>query len=452
MRWPEERAHEIASRRIGIALALAAIPWACNVGAQTEQEEGQVSTGFFDEQSGQAIDAARDTLPIEDAPAPPPSGRAEPDPGAITRPFLNDRMNSRALFALDAKGLEELSRVALDPLFGPRHVLLSGERLAVVGGGPILLLERDLTVAGKITGIAEEPVLHAGDGLVYSTYPEGELAAFHLDDGRAAYTATLSFGWDYARPWFTRRDGRVLLLGIEEMVDPGAERMPEFVTVEVLDLGHPVVAGLGDVLTSSTEVAARKRKGEQILAAAHGERVVVGVEDHLILFDWDLHAHGDFHGEFTPVRLSLDEEGTMHVCVEERGADPGPSLWVVQPDGRRTLRLRLEWPCERLLAPPVIGYDHTIHLVTAKSVVAVDGGGEVKWVRPARASFAGAVALPDGRLLVADGAELAAFDAEGTRSALFEADAPLATPPLPIDAGRVAVATETALILLGPGR
>jgi outer membrane protein assembly factor BamB len=124
-------------------------------------------------------------------------------------------------------------------------------------------------------------------------------------------------------------------------------------------------------------------------------------------------------------------------------------LWVLTPTGQRTAAYALKPEHGNVLAPPVIGYDHTIYLV-ASGLVAFDAYGDLLWEQWPRGRFGGAGATTDGKLLVVAG-DLSTYDAKGQQTMLFAAPGvTLVTPPAMSAAGEIFAASKDMVFCLKP--
>jgi hypothetical protein len=123
---------------------------------------------------------------------------------------------------------------------------------------------------------------------------------------------------------------------------------------------------------------------------------------------------------------------------------------VLTPDGSRTATRPLNPEYGAPIAPPAIGYDHAIHVVTADAIVALTADGQPLWERRPAGRIAGAGVSTDGRVLLTAGRELQAYDEKGEREVLFRsAEGSLVTPPVMSAAGEIFVATADTLVCLG---
>src|ERR1035441_9532953 len=221
-------------------------------------------------------------------------------------------------------------------------------------------------------------------------------------------------------------DGRVLDIAV--LILPGAYFRGE----------HPAAVHPGQVVVyavRSVDEATSERLVKQVIVIRRDLRT----QELLAVYEQALQAG-------LVVHLITD------LAVDEKDAAKRSALWVVRANGGRLVRLLLDRPAGTLIAPPIVGYDHTIYLLTKEAVTAVSPMGEVLWARRAQSGFAGAVVTADHRLVLSDGPELIALDTTGQRSVMFRAADPLVTPPLVIEGGRVLVASARNLYLLGGGR
>ncbi len=403
-------------------------------------------SGFTELHSGAPVPLATNPRKIQPV-VPSLSATAPVVPGDALRLFVNDRMNSRVGFSLPAGTLTSQHETALEPGFGPAFIMSAGNRV-VLQGIAAQVFSSDLEPIQKITGSIGQLVLYPPAMVAYGAEPQtGVLAAFDLNTGKITYTVSLLRGYGYEREWFTRRGAQIFVASLEAMVDPH-ESVPELSTLEILQLNQPEAADAFG-MAPSMDQANLIRKAQHMVAASPEGAILVAFEDHIYLFDWALKVRTDLQGEFLPFRMSLDELGAIYLAVGEKDAAHRSALWVMRANGGRLIRLLLDRPADTLIAPPIVGYDHTVYLLSKDVVTAVSSMGEVIWARRAQASFNGAVVTPDNHLVVSDGPELITFDHDGQRHASFRAPDPLLTPPLVIEGGKVLVASAKYIYLLG---
>jgi hypothetical protein len=136
----------------------------------------------------------------------------------------------------------------------------------------------------------------------------------------------------------------------------------------------------------------------------------------------------------------------MYLVVSTSG---GRALWVVAPDGRRTIAEPLEASTEALSTPPIVGYDHTTYLQTPQTLSARDASGKLVWHKRMSARVAGAGVSTDDRLVAAVGSELLAFGPKGEPALLAKlGPSDLVTAPVMSAGGELFVASSDALYCL----
>jgi hypothetical protein len=90
-----------------------------------------------------------------------------------------------------------------------------------------------------------------------------------------------------------------------------------------------------------------------------------------------------------------------------------------------------------------------VYLIAGRQILSLGVDGKLNWTRPTEGPVGGAVALPDGRLLVSEGEWIAVWDAEGKRTNLYRAQGEMfRTAPVPAASGDILAATATHLYCL----
>jgi len=290
-------------------------------------------------------------------------------------------------------------------------------------------------------------------GIVYAPDPEGVLRAVRADGGQPAFWVALLMAGDFSRP-FVARAGEVLVVsGIERNQPHGSPHVPTLSCLETFPVARPDVGPSGQLRPGGGPGAVLFATLSLRVAAAGGS-IVTAEPDRLLWWDQDLRVTACVKGTFTAESLSVDEAGRAHLVVDEppeRGRRRR-SLWVVDREGRRTIAVALPRPLVQapMLGPPIVGYDHRVHLVGAGQVVCWAFDGTLQWARPLATPVTGGTVTVDGHLLIADGPELVAFDPNGQRSVLATFDAPLVTRPVLTDDRTILVATMGELHRLVP--
>lgn len=376
--------------------------------------------------------------------------RAAPAPSVdpAERPFVNAALNARVAAALPQGGAWSLRwQCELPDGFEGRHLLCGQDRIVLTGPLEWALFDRDGRYIQRGPLGHGAVVLDSANGLFYGPDPAGLLRAWKLADGTRAFGLVVAFADEFARPFLARRGRFLFVASNERQMDAHARVPPRRAVLELFDLGDPIQVDDETGWLRSAVTKADLRRGDALLLAAmQGETVVLAGRDHVWHANLGLSVHTDLEGRFTPRLMSLDEAGRAYLIVE---AEQRCALWVVGPDGVRLTRVELPPPLDRTEQPPIVGYDHRIHVVAGQQAAAIHPDGRLLWARPAQVGFAGAVVTADDRLVATDGAEVVAFGPSGERGVLFSfSGETLATPAIPADDGLVYVAGRSRLYCL----
>jgi len=129
--------------------------------------------------------------------------------------------------------------------------------------------------------------------------------------------------------------------------------------------------------------------------------------------------------------------------------DEGNALWIVDPDGTRMLEYPLPADFGEPAAPPIIGYDHSVYLLSSSQILALEGNGTFAWQRKSAGDFIGGIISSDNRLLVSESSRITAYDKKGDVESIFEfGQEKLSTPPAMREDGAILVAGEKFLFCL----
>jgi hypothetical protein len=174
---------------------------------------------------------------------------------------------------------------------------------------------------------------------------------------------------------------------------------------------------------SPTAAVARKETFNS--AATTGGRLVLAGADRVYFFGQDLRLHNLWTGSFRSFFMSLDEAGGVYLVV-----GPTVRMWKLTPEARRAWEVSLPqsaiWPVQ----PPIVGYDHTVYLVSEKQILAISWDGRVLWQKPGTGPIKGAFVTANDLLVTTEGSQIAAWNLAGERKLLFDAGEPLTTPPV----------------------
>src|SRR5438067_1322479 len=248
-----------------------------------------------------------------------------------------------------------------------------------------------------------------------------------------------------AWPFIARRGNRFIDAAVD-LPKPYRPEPPNRAVLQHLDVDAKIEVDAVKVVSNLTALATLQLKTSTMLAAMRGDDVIFAAPGRIFLSSSDLQPRAALDGDFAPRLLSVDVLGRMHLIV---GTGDKLSVWVVTPDGSRTVSRPLNPEYGPPIAPPIVGYDHRIHLVAADGIVTLDAYGDPLWERRPQGRVAGAGAAADDQLIVAAGRELQAYDGKGEREILFRSVAgALTTPPAMSASGEIFVATAEALFCL----
>lgn len=371
--------------------------------------------------------------------------------GEVVRPYVNDRLNSRIDVSLPDGVWETRWRADLLAGLRPAFVLHAGRRSVVQGHDFWQLFDREGVSVATQRVAASDVVLDPGNTLVYHAAPNGALRAHQLRDGSATFTLGLLFGAEFERVFFARRGQRMIVVSLEQRIDPHEPEVPDYALVEVQDLGDPPQADDLNILTSARLVTSVQRSAHVLHAAMHEETLVLAIPGRVEVLDGALQPLARFEAPFTPLAMSLDEAGRIYLIVrveDEPGRDR-QALWILSPAAEKLVEAAVPVHPNGAYTPPIVGYDHQVYVLLGDRILALSPEGDVLWDEHAGGRIAGAVVTADDQLLAAAGGLLMTFDAQGERTGLFYLDDDhWTTPPVLTAQHRLLVASTQYLYCL----
>jgi hypothetical protein len=124
-------------------------------------------------------------------------------------------------------------------------------------------------------------------------------------------------------------------------------------------------------------------------------------------------------------------------------------LWIITPRGEHMAEVELPAAMSKLTAPPLIGYDHRVYVVSPARILCVGPDGKTIWDKHA-SGVVGASVTADGQLLVADGSDVVVFSSEGRPRRLADVTPEtLSTAPIVLGSGEIVVASEKTVFVIG---
>jgi hypothetical protein len=398
-------------------------------------------------QIGRGFDEFKDVSvpgkPLLVAPSPPPIPRA-PVQGTETysRPFGDQRMNSRLPYPIPAGPWRVAWASPVDPAYRPLFVLQTADRVAIYSGRWQLFDMKGRPIASGPLGGG--PLnLDPATSLALTFIPEGYLSARALQDGREVFKLRPMLGDMYSRVYLGRHDNLMLVVGWERQLDPDRVEPNPKSLFEVLDLGKNPHANEMGTLATGKAIGLMLIHSPATLAGASGDSILAAAPGHLYRIGWNLDLKEAWEADFEPQAISTDEAGRIYMTVS---AGKRSELWLVTPNGERLYSFLVPDSAQVLKVPPIVGYDHTAYLLAGQHIYAVGSDGKLLWAKAARRTLVGAIVTANDRLLVTEGSEIVAYDEKGQREILIQLpEEPFVTPPVLTADGGIFAATARAL-------
>jgi hypothetical protein len=383
------------------------------------------------------------------APAP-----KSPDPahGFYSRPFANAMRNSRIPYPAGGGFRKILWESDLDASSRPRFVLNGGGRLLVQKDLAWELFDDQGSRILRGGSGAGDIFFDAEDSLFYTTDQDGLVVARNTSDGKEAYSFFPMFGSGYVRTILAREKRNVWVVGIEiPQVSHSASRPAEYTVMEIQDLGTSLKKDEDGILISNLRVATLITRPVPLLTAMNGPKLILGAPDHVYTAGEQLNIISDLEFVGAPEVMSVDEEGRVYLVAqtEDENKVAAHVLMVLSPDGGELMRNRMTNHSATIIAPPIVGYDHTTYVLEEDTIAAIGVDGKTRWRTFAGGAIAGGVAMADGKLLVSAGGIIASYNTAGEREVQFAIEGEhWATPPIVTAAGRLIAASDKRLYCL----
>jgi hypothetical protein len=336
-------------------------------------------------------------------------------------------------------------RTELPVALQPQYIVHLSNRTVLAGANQWCVIDERGQAIGNLMLRASSVSIDPENGLFYAADRYGYVVGRRLSDAVEALGVYGHYGPDFARNQIIRNGSQLLIVSTQMPPDPFAGTDAELSMVEVHDLGDPITLDKDKVVTSDKITRNLIRKTTQLSSAYENGTLVLAVEDRLYVADSNLRISAALAGKFVPISLSLDSQRNIYVIVHESDK---LALWGVTPAGVRFLSVQLP-ELDRILAPPIIGYDNRVYVVAPDQVIAVESPSRVVWQRPLGGAV-GAVVTADDQLLVSDGTRVLAFHRDGKGRVLFTSGSDLlVTQPILTAAGELMVASAKWLYCVG---
>jgi hypothetical protein len=338
---------------------------------------------------------------------------------------------------------------------GARGVLQANDRIVVLGQEDRETFDASGASLGFRSPLEGDVLLDSDHGLLWYGDQVGAIAARRLKDGGQELLLLGALGPNTSRGAFVRRGDRLLLVS-REMPNKVMRTPPNLTAIELWDLGSPPKVGPSGFLEGAKRAGLLYCKTRPIFTAVSGERFVAVVSNRIYFFGLGaLGLERVLMSRFMPLALSLDEAARIHLIVsapdetlppEHPDAPAKTYLWVLEPTGERAFSFELPPGVQR---PPIVGYDHSVYVLSGNTVFALSAEGKLLWQR-AFPRLGGAAATSCGRLLVSSGTDLTAFDAQGEPTVLATLPGEIQGAAVLTAGGEVVAATQNHLYLLAP--
>ncbi|HTS65601.1 MAG TPA: hypothetical protein VMH28_26445 [Candidatus Acidoferrales bacterium] len=386
--------------------------------------------------------------PLRDA------SRTKPAPATVSMPetfaahFANPALNSRLPASLSDRKWSVAWKVSLEEHESPLSILRSADRILVRFANSFRLYDS----VGK--PVARGPVgagavyLDGPPGLFYVTTSVDTLEARRLSDGGVVFQTSIAAAPSLVYPLIARAANRLIIVGTQiqqfsHTPEPAVESVLQF-----KEFGGSLSVDDTGMLSSLARGGLLRVNSADLFSAVSGNAVHFAVPDALVATTTDLQVQSACGGKFHTKLMSADEAGNRYLLVDPGGR---PALWGITSDCTRFFNVPLEPRYGSLVAPPVIGYDHLIYLVSGSWVLSLSPEGKILWERELPAQAAGTGVTSDHWLMVTAGDAVLEFARDGTRFELarLPGDA-LVTYPVLTAANRILAASAHTLYCLQP--
>ncbi|MEZ4394660.1 MAG: hypothetical protein R3A48_26605 [Polyangiales bacterium] len=385
---------------------------------------------------GVPVVAIRDGVPDGPFPAATPAPRGTGTPCL----YANHSLNGRLPHPLPVGRWVLSWSSPIEHALRPDAVLTAGERLVAAREGVWELFDLEGNRIRHGATESHRPVLDPVAGGLWTVAHSGILAAHDLADGARRFVVHTRSGMDYHRVHLDADAERVLLTSIEVIDDIHEGGMSQHAFMERVDLGADTAPDASGFLRSATagphlvhqDDAAGTRpyesrvsgllqspQGEpRMLAASWGDALHLATFDRLYVLDREMNVVAAFSDRFEPLALSVDERGRMHLVV--RTAD-GDAYWTVDRAGVRVVTAALPEGPSTFVAPPIVGHNHAVFLVSTRAIYALRSDVGLHWSFAADDDIVGAVITADELLLVTTRRGVYALNARGEVGGLIAA-------------------------------
>jgi hypothetical protein len=333
----------------------------------------------------------------------------------------------------------------------PSAVLLTDNRILVQRSGGWTLFNR--TGAKLREGNAGQSIitLDPSAGVFYALGAGSFLQAIELEQGELRFTIPLGYDESVIWPMFHRSGNRIIAAGIERpMMSPNGQKRPPRSLFQVDEINPPLKVSPYKVLLSEGVQQDMVFRESDMIPVAAGDVLWAVMPDLLVRTSAAQTISGAWTGSFHSVSASADEAGWLYLVVAPHDYPPKADreLWIVTPEGRRTVRVPVPPAYRESKVPPAVGYDHNVYLHSSHSIAAFSAQGALLWESSIEAEIAGLTVTPDRHVVVASGHDIADIDSNGKMTHLATLSAPATTAPVVAANGEILVGTEESVACL----
>lgn len=384
--------------------------------------------------------------PITPAEQPVTASRATAEPSAFPMQFVNAARNSRSGANAPAGPLTLRWRAPLTDFNQPPvAVLAAADRIVAYGELGWQLFGNDGTALKEAAIGMGSVTLDAEWNLFYSPDKFGRIAAHQLSDGAAAYTLLPRQTKGFARRLLARLENSLYLVSYEVAIDAHAAD-PEYSIAERIDLQGPENRKSWLDAGGPAVVQDAVAKSSVMLPAMRKDSLVLALDNVLYVLDPALQVRSMLTGEFQPLAFSLDEARRIYLLLAQSGR---MFLWRISPAGSRLYATPLPPGFNTVAAPPIVGYNHTVYLVSGRYLLSIAQDGKLNWSREAPTAITGAIVTPDDHLVATEGTNVVSWNAQGERTVLYSFPEPLVTAPVLTKDGEILAASRSTLFCAG---
>lgn len=386
--------------------------------------------------------------PLEPAPSPANRENAPANTSNYIRVLGSPAQNSRAPGSL--RSGQWKMRWKSPTSKPPSTVLIAGTRILAERSGGWTLFDLSGKLIAEGTGGQAVITIDPNAGMFYDLGGGNDLQAIGLENGTLRFKIPLGHNESFRWPMFLRSGKRLVAVGIgQKMLAPKGNAPPPTSLFQVIEIGSPLKMSPYKILLSLELQQEMIFSEANLLPVASGDILWAVFPNLLIRTSPAETIDGAWSGSFKALSASADEAGWLYLVVAQ-GDPPGGDreLWVITPDGRRTMRAPVPPAYAESRIPPAVGYDHRVYLRSSRSVVAFSPQGALLWESLVPSGIVGMSLTPDGEVVVAAGADVLAIDPNGKVRLLAALPATATTTPVVTQEGEILVGTEAGVACL----